>query len=263
MVMTRSFSVRRSVVSNFFYPWNSPDQNTGVFPSSGDLSYPGIETGSLVLLQTDYLASHQNKGLCSISFLSQTDLGIQSFIAWWLFFSCLVVTWNNSAHLADRKWNESSLWCGWYCLGFLPSSLFTTSSSRVPVKTGNFHQPVPWHSLSLWACQIPTRPLVHSKVWEMAEAAALTLLFLSFPFLPGIFLSVFLALFCQMLPFSLFCAGAAEGFSLKEPKGSQQGVLYTHCCYQAGWSECCIWVLNECPWLRVLIWQQVDERQHL
>ena len=59
----------------------------------------------------------------------------------------------------------------------------------------------------------------------MAEAAALTLLFLSFPFLPGIFLSVFLALFCQMLPFSLFWAGAAAGFSLKEPKGSQQGVL--------------------------------------
>jgi len=36
---------------------------------------------------------------------------------------------------------------------------------------------------------------------------------------------VFLALFCQMLPFPLFWAGAAEGFSLKEPKGSQQGVL--------------------------------------
>lgn len=62
----------------------------------------------------------------------------QSFLAWSSLFFCWVVSWNNSAHFVDRKWNQGCpmmpLWCSWYCLGFLPSSLFAASPPRVPGK---------------------------------------------------------------------------------------------------------------------------------
>lgn len=121
-------------------------------------------------------------------------------------------------------------------LGFLAFVSVHHQSSQGSCKgPGIFHQPVPRHSHSPRGYQVPTRPLVYFKAQKMAETAARPCP-CSNLLLPTQDLSsyVFLALFCQLLPFTLFCAGADEGFSLKEPKGSQQGILQTYCCYQAG-----------------------------
>ena len=89
------WSENRSVVFDslwpygLYSPWNSPGQNTGVgsptsvFPSPGDLPYPGIELGSLAL-QADSLPSEppgkpKNTGVGSLipSPVDLPDPGIQ------------------------------------------------------------------------------------------------------------------------------------------------------------------------------------------
>ena len=124
--------------------------------------------------------------------------------------------WNNSAHFADRKWNQSCdvggvawvsclplcsppvlpgfLWKLWY---FSPAR---ATALTLPLRLSDSHQ-----AFGL------LQGLGNGRNSCSDHAPALTSL------LPTQDLSshVFLALFCQMLPFTLFCTGAAEGFSLK------------------------------------------------
>lgn len=93
-------------------------------------------------------------------------------------------------------------------LGFLAFlSIRRQSSQGSWEASGIFHQPVRRYSYSLWGYQIPTRPLVHSKGWKMAETAALTMPLLSPPsFLRRIFPATFLWLCsarCCPLPYSM------------------------------------------------------------
>ena len=75
----KSQSGSRSVMSDslqphgLYNPWNSPGQNTGAFPSPGDLPNPGIEPTSPIL-QADSLPAEpqgkpKNTGVGSLSLL--------------------------------------------------------------------------------------------------------------------------------------------------------------------------------------------------
>lgn len=153
-----------------------------------------------------------------------------------------MVSWNNSARFAERKWNQGwdaarvawvsclllslppnpagfpgRLWC------FSPATSPALTLPMSPMRLSDSHQ-----AFGL------LQALGNGRSSCSEHAPVLTSL------LPTQDLSshVFLALFCQMLPFTVFCAGTAEGLSLKEPEGSQQGGLWACCCFQAGWSVC-------------------------